>query len=133
MKHQADFDVVNVESKDGSQQRRVGLVGILSSDPALYAQFKSPGPFGGATLTDPWETLREYKHRLENGEKCDVVVPLEHLYVPDDHITCEQFDFPVILSGHDHHKVDEMVSGTRLIKPGPIKCSLFDDTQLILM
>jgi hypothetical protein len=28
------------------------------------------------------------------------------------------FDFPVILSGHDHHRVDEVVEGTRLLKPG---------------
>ena len=42
----------------------------------------------------------------------------KHLYVPDDHKTCREFDFPVVLSGHDHHRVDEVVEGTRLLKPG---------------
>jgi 2',3'-cyclic-nucleotide 2'-phosphodiesterase (5'-nucleotidase family) len=52
------------------------------------------------------------------GYECDTILPLQHLYVPDDHITCRDFDFPVILSGHDHHRVDEIVEGTRLLKPG---------------
>lgn len=47
-----------------------------------------------------------------------MVIPLQHLYVPDDHKTCREFDFPVILSGHDHHRVNEVVDGTRLLKPG---------------
>lgn len=49
---------------------------------------------------------------------CDLVIPLQHLYTPEDHMTCRDFEFPVILSGHDHHKVDQTVDGTRLIKPG---------------
>jgi hypothetical protein len=46
------------------------------------------------------------------------VIPLQHTYVPDDHKTCREFDFPVVLSGHDHHRVDQVVDGTRLLKPG---------------
>ena len=37
-----------------------------------------------------------------------MVLPLQHLYCPDDHKTCREFDFPVIMSGHDHHRVDEV-------------------------
>lgn len=33
-------------------------------------------------------------------------------------MTCKRFDFPVIFSGHDHHVVDRVVSGSRLVKPG---------------
>jgi 2',3'-cyclic-nucleotide 2'-phosphodiesterase (5'-nucleotidase family) len=63
--------------------------------------------------------LREYKEILESAPlNCDLVIPLQHLYVPDDHKTCRDFDFPVILSGHDHHRVDEVVEGSRLLKPG---------------
>ena len=47
-----------------------------------------------------------------------MVLPLCHLYEFQDERTCEELDFPVILSGHDHHRVDRMVSGTRLLKPG---------------
>jgi len=119
MEHQKAYDVIEVTSEDGSQCRRVGLVAVLSDDPGLYAQFKAPGAFGGATIACPWETLREYKALLEGpAERCDVVLPLQHTYVPDDHRTCREFDFPVVLSGHDHHRVDEVVEGTRLLKPG---------------
>eukprot|EP00565_Helicotheca_tamesis_P002962 CAMPEP_0185739786 /NCGR_PEP_ID=MMETSP1171-20130828/36254_1 /TAXON_ID=374046 /ORGANISM="Helicotheca tamensis, Strain CCMP826" /LENGTH=661 /DNA_ID=CAMNT_0028411441 /DNA_START=136 /DNA_END=2121 /DNA_ORIENTATION=+ len=118
MDHQEPYDVVEITSADGTNTRRVGLAAVLSDDPDLYSSFRSPGAFGGATIRDPWETLREYKEILENDENCDVVLPLQHTYVPDDHKTCKEFDFPVILSGHDHHKVDEIVDGTRLLKPG---------------
>jgi hypothetical protein len=119
MESQQEYDVIEIESPDGKNKRKVGLVAVLSNDPGLYSHFKAPGAFGGATITDPWEALRKYKTILEGPEhSCDLVVPLQHLYVPDDHKTCRDFDFPVILSGHDHHRVDEVVEGTRLIKPG---------------
>lgn len=118
MDAQVEYDVVDVVSPDGSNHRKIGLCAVLSDDPALYSQFKEPGAFGGATVTDPWEALTKYKRILEEEEGCDLVLPLQHLYVPDDHKTCRQFDFPVVLSGHDHHRVDEVVEGTRLIKPG---------------
>eukprot|EP00980_Cylindrotheca_fusiformis_P014769 scaffold4026_cov117-Cylindrotheca_fusiformis.AAC.4 len=119
MDAQQEFDVVEVCSPDGTNKRKVGLVAVLSDDPALYAQFKPPGAFGGATIDDPWKTLERLKVKLEGPEyNCDTIIPLQHTYVPDDHKTCRQFDFPVVLSGHDHHRVDEVVEGTRLLKPG---------------
>lgn len=119
MDHQKPFEIVEIVSPDGANKRRVGLVAVLSDDPGLYSQFKSPGAFGGATIRDPWDTLAEYKELLEGPEyNCDVVLPLQHTYVPDDYKTCREFDFPVVLSGHDHHRVDEVVEGTRLLKPG---------------
>lgn len=116
MDAQQEYDIVEVKSPDGSQTRRLGLIGVLSDDPALYAQFKEPGAFGGATITNPWEALKKYQDMLQ--DQTDFILPLQHLYVPDDHITCERFDFPVVLSGHDHHRVDNVVHGTRLLKPG---------------
>jgi len=116
---QQDYEILQVASADGSQQRRIGLVGVLSDDPDLYSHFKAPGAFGGATIDNPWDTLAEYKEKLEGPNyDCDMILPLQHLYVPDDHKTCRLFDFPVILSGHDHHRVDEVIDGTRLLKPG---------------
>ena len=118
MDHQKEFDVVEISSPDGSNTRKVGLVAVLSDDPKLYEQFKG-GPFGGATIDCPWETLERLKIQLEGPEyACDTIIPMQHTYVPDDHKTCHMFDFPVILSGHDHHRVDEVVEGTRLLKPG---------------
>jgi 2',3'-cyclic-nucleotide 2'-phosphodiesterase (5'-nucleotidase family) len=119
MEYQKPFEILEVTSPDGSQTRKVGLIAVLSNDPALYKHFRDPGPFGGAKILDPWETLKEYKEMLENPPySCDLVIPLQHMYVPDDHKTCHMFDFPVILSGHDHHRVDETIEGSRLLKPG---------------
>ncbi|KAG7349291.1 calcineurin-like phosphoesterase [Nitzschia inconspicua] len=120
MDAQEEFDIVEVCSPDGSNIRKVGLVAVLSNDPKLYEHFKG-GAFGGASIDDPWETLTRLQKKLmgpDSEYKCDTIIPLQHLYVPDDHITCKTFDFPVILSGHDHHRVDEVVDGTRLLKPG---------------
>ena len=119
MDAQEEFDVLEICSPDGSNTRKVGLVAVLSNDPKLYEHFEAPGAFGGATIADPWETLKKYKALLEGPDyQCDMILPLQHLYVPDDHKTCRDFDFPIILSGHDHHRVDEVVEGTRLLKPG---------------
>lgn len=119
MDHQKEFDVVEVTSPDGSNKRKVGLVAVLSNDPKLYEQFKAPGAFGGATIDDPWKTLERLKIQLEGPKySCDTIIPMQHTYVPDDHKTCRMFDFPVLLSGHDHHRVDEVIDGTRLLKPG---------------
>ena len=38
--------------------------------------------------------------------------------VPQDKATCERFDFPLVISGHDHHRVDAVYHGTRLVKAG---------------
>ncbi|KAI2493470.1 hypothetical protein MHU86_21088 [Fragilaria crotonensis] len=67
MKHQVPFEIIEVPSPDGSHCRRVGLIAVLSDDPALYRQFDAPGAFGGATIRNPWEVLKEYKEMLEGA------------------------------------------------------------------
>lgn len=111
---QVDSEVIELESPDGSNKRRVGLMGILTNSPSLYR----PGAFGGATIEDPWETMALYNRKLREEQGCDLVLPLCHLYEPQDERTCHEFDFPLILGGHDHHVVDRTVAGTRLLKPG---------------
>jgi len=110
---QVDHDVVTVVSSDGSNSRKVGMIGVLSNTPSLY----KPGAFGGATIDDPWECMASYTAKLR-GAGCDMVLPLCHLYEFQDERTCAELDVPVVLSGHDHHRVDRMVEGTRLLKPG---------------
>lgn len=61
--------------------------------------------------------MAKFKPRLE-AEGADLVIPLCHLYEPQDERTAREFDFPIILSGHDHHVVDKVVSGSRILKPG---------------
>ena len=48
-----DRAIVTVESPDGSNRRKVGMMGVLSNSPSLY----KPGYFGGATIEDPWEVM----------------------------------------------------------------------------
>jgi len=112
-KCQTDKLIIDVSSADGSHTRRVGLLAVLSDAKSLY----KPGAFGGATIEDPWQTLADYKQRLE-AEGVDMVLPLCHLYEAQDEKTCREFDFPVVLSGHDHHVVDRVYEGTRILKPG---------------
>ena len=111
---QVDRAVIEIVSPDGSNKRKLGMLGALSNSESLY----KPGAFGGATIDDPWECMKEYNAKLKNEDGCDMVLPLCHLYEPQDERTCREFDFPVIMSGHDHHRVDRVVSGTRLLKPG---------------
>mmetsp|Transcript_54264 Transcript_54264/g.126338 ORF Transcript_54264/g.126338 Transcript_54264/m.126338 type:complete len:612 (+) Transcript_54264:138-1973(+) len=111
---QVDAEVIEVSSLDRSNVRKIGLIGILSSSPSLYR----PNAFAGATIEDPWECIAKYKKKLEEERGCDVVVPLCHLYEPQDERTCREFDVPLVLSGHDHHVVDRTINGTRLLKPG---------------
>jgi len=113
-KCQKAFETVQVSSADGSNVRKVGMVAVLSGEPMLY----KPGAFGGAVIEDPWETMAKYKQLLEREHRCDLVLPLCHLYEPQDEKTAREFDFPVVLSGHDHHRVDRVVEGTRILKPG---------------
>ena len=59
--------------------------------------------------------MKEYNDKLKNEDGCDMVLPLCHLYEFQDERTCNEFDFPVIMSGHDHHRVDRVINGTRLV------------------
>lgn len=113
-KCQKDVEIIEIASADGTNKRSIGMIGILSNSPSLYR----PNAFGGATIDDPWETIAEYKTKLEDEQGVDVVIPLCHLYEPQDERTCKEFDFPLILSGHDHHVVDRTLENTRLLKPG---------------
>lgn len=126
MKWQVDQDIIEVRSADGSHKRKVGLISMLTNTPGLYR----PNAFGGAKIDDPWVTAKIYCEKLKKEENVDVIVPLCHLYEPQDEKTCKEFDFPVVISGHDHHTVDRMISGSRLVKAGSDghKCAIVDIT-----
>lgn len=111
---QVPFATFSVRSADATNVRTVGMLAVLTNEKSLYG----PGAFGGATIEDPWETLGMYKQRLEANEGVDLVIPLCHLYESQDNKTASLFDFPVILSGHDHHHLDRVANGSRILKPG---------------
>lgn len=112
MEAQKQYFRFDAKSPDKAQSKRIGLCAVLTDSAQLY----KPGAFGGATISDPWKALEKCAHEILVD--CDLVIPFEHLYEPDDERTCSEFDFPVVFSGHDHHRVDRMISGTRLLKPG---------------
>jgi hypothetical protein len=129
--HSKDHVLVAATSPDGSQTRRLGLIGILSKSAILYGhQIRVPDD---VDIDDPWDTMERYIAKLTDPSaaaeaRADVVVPLCHLYENQDNVTCERFDIPVVLSGHDHHCVDRVHQGTRLLKAGQnAKCAVILD------
>ena len=118
---QIDHKVFTLRVKDDSAGnnnattiKKIALLGILTNDPSVVP----PGAFGGATVDDPWDTMREYRNRLYQHDGVDLVVPICHLYEAQDERTMAEFDFPLILGGHDHHVVNQTIDGTLLLKPG---------------
>ena len=61
-KCQVDRAVIEVNSPDGSNNRKLGMLGVLSNSESLY----KPNAFGGATIDDPWECMKEYNKKLKN-------------------------------------------------------------------
>ena len=79
------------------QRRRVGLVGLVSTDPALYSCQQS-SPFGGALATaePPAQALARLRNLLMESHGCDLVVPV--CFLPED-------------SGEDFALVQSLVDG----------------------
>ena len=48
-----DHAVLELVSPDGTNSRKLGMIGVVSNTPELY----KPGAFGGATIEDPWECM----------------------------------------------------------------------------
>jgi 2',3'-cyclic-nucleotide 2'-phosphodiesterase (5'-nucleotidase family) len=109
-KCQVDYDVIAIQN--GDHVRQIALLGILTNSKSLYP----PGSFNGAVIDDPWESMSHYNDMLAGN--VDLVLPICHLYEAQDERTAAEFDFPLILGGHDHHPVDRIINGTRLLKPG---------------
>jgi 2',3'-cyclic-nucleotide 2'-phosphodiesterase (5'-nucleotidase family) len=107
---QVDYDVIAIQNQD--HVRQIALLGILTNSKSLYP----PGSFNGAVIDDPWESMNHYNNMLAGS--VDLVLPICHLYEAQDARTAAEFDFPLILGGHDHHPVDRIINGTRLLKPG---------------
>jgi 2',3'-cyclic-nucleotide 2'-phosphodiesterase (5'-nucleotidase family) len=116
-----------VEVSNGLHKRKVGLLGLLSSDMSLYTNGLD---FGGATIDDPNEKLAEFKKRLVEDEGVDFVLPMMHQYVSEDRVTCSKDLVPLILGGHDHHVFTEKIESTQVLKAGQDahKCLIVDIT-----
>jgi 2',3'-cyclic-nucleotide 2'-phosphodiesterase (5'-nucleotidase family) len=112
----APHDVVTVTGADG-RSVRVGLVGVVMTDPAVYRL----APFGGATLEPANEAALREARRLVADERCACVIPVTHQPVADDRQLARAAmtpRFPVVIGGHEHVVFDETVEGTRIVKAG---------------
>jgi len=115
-------DIVTVGRNDG-KQKRVGLLGLLTHEPALYR----PNSFAGATVepiipaTERF-LAKEYDGDGDGDHHVDLWIPLTHQSVKHDREFARHFGpsrFPVILGGHDHEAFDETTQeGTRIVKAG---------------
>ncbi len=112
----ATHDVVTVTGK-GGRSVRVGLVGVVMTDPAVYRL----APFGGARLEPANQAaLREAQWLLGDGG-CACVIPVTHQPMEDDRELSRapmMPRFPVVLGGHEHVVFDETVQGTQIVKAG---------------
>lgn len=96
-----------IEVTNGSQSRRVGLLGLLCGDQGIYLT----GAFDGAaeSLQLVNETAVQFHHQLKNNDAVDLVLPLTHQDIADDRLLAEMNEadgktplFPIILGAHDH-------------------------------
>jgi NADPH:quinone reductase-like Zn-dependent oxidoreductase/2',3'-cyclic-nucleotide 2'-phosphodiesterase (5'-nucleotidase family) len=96
---------------------RVGLVGVVMTDPATYHR----SPFGGGAMTPANDAAREEAKRLVSAEGCACVIPLTHQTLAEDRDLARaqrEPPFPVIIGGHEHVVDLEELEGTWLVKAG---------------
>ena len=112
----AASDVVTVTG-GGGRSVRVGLVGVLMTDPAVYRL----APFGGARLEPANEAAVREARRLLSGARCDCVIPVTHQSIAEDRELARAAvvpPFPVVVGGHEHVVFTENVEGTWIVKAG---------------
>ena len=68
------FKILEVKGTHEQQVRKVGLIGLLTEDKALYRQ----GAFGNATIEPVIDAAIKWKKILEEEHGCDLVVPMTH-------------------------------------------------------
>jgi 5'-nucleotidase len=109
-------DVVTVTSRAG-RPLRVGLVGVVMSDPSVYRRT----PFGGAAIRPANEAALGEARRLLREERCACVIPITHQPIEDDRALARADvspPFPVIVGGHEHVPEMEQVGSTWIVKAG---------------
>jgi 2',3'-cyclic-nucleotide 2'-phosphodiesterase (5'-nucleotidase family) len=109
-------DVVEVHGP-GGRVVRVGLVGVVMNDPAVYRS----APFGGAGLGSPNEAVLRETAQLTRTDGCACVVAVTHQAIADDRalaLDAPRLALPAIIGGHEHAVFVEQDSGTWIVKAG---------------
>jgi 2',3'-cyclic-nucleotide 2'-phosphodiesterase (5'-nucleotidase family) len=111
-----ESDVVEV-CRPGGRRVRVGLVGVVMEDPAVY---RAP-PFGGAQLEPANAAVLRVAATLVRERGCACVVPLTHQPIDLDRELARQAAgaaLAVIVGGHEHVPFLETIAGTHVVKAG---------------
>jgi 2',3'-cyclic-nucleotide 2'-phosphodiesterase (5'-nucleotidase family) len=101
----------------GTRRVRVGLVGVVMDDPAVYR----PRPFDGTALVPPNDAAIRAAMHLVAEEGCACVLPLTHQALDADRALAKDPRaprFPVIIGGHEHTPTLERIDGSWLVKAG---------------
>jgi 2',3'-cyclic-nucleotide 2'-phosphodiesterase (5'-nucleotidase family)/Ca2+-binding EF-hand superfamily protein len=111
-----EYEILTVESKrDPSVKKKVALLGLLTTDPALYR----PGRFAECTMEPVVDAAVRLVDKLRKN--CDLILPMIHQSITEDKELCRKLPAgfcPLILGGHEHEPFDAVESGTRIIKTG---------------
>jgi 2',3'-cyclic-nucleotide 2'-phosphodiesterase (5'-nucleotidase family) len=115
-------------ARTGGRRVRVGIVGVVMDDEAVYRR----APFGGASLVSANTAALAEAARLLAEERCACVVPITHQPIDDDRALAraptarpreagrgqDEAMFPIIVGGHEHVVFVEQVEGTWIVKAG---------------
>ena len=101
----------------GARTLKVGLVGVVMTDAAVYRR----PPFGGCALELANDAVLREAAILRDREHCDLVIPITHQAMKDDReliMAAASSPFPLILGGHEHDVHVERDDGTWIVKAG---------------
>jgi 2',3'-cyclic-nucleotide 2'-phosphodiesterase (5'-nucleotidase family) len=109
-------DIVDL-ALPGARTVRVGLVGVVMSDAAVY---RAP-PFGGVALLDAETSAVGEAERLSRDFGCACVIPVTHQAMKDDRALARAWrspPLPLIVGGHEHTVILEREGDVWIVKAG---------------
>lgn len=114
--------VHNITSNSGKKDARsVAFLGLCIGGGNFKAVYRDSA-FGGAheTMVPVLEAGTSMHATLQSelGDRLDAVIPVTHQDMPEDRELAETGLFPVIVAGHDHDLMHEVVNGCPIVKAG---------------
>lgn len=92
---------------------RVCLIGLLTTTTPALSRTE-----GQVVFSDVIETASQTADELRKKESCHAVIGLTHLTLEEDRQLARTGKVDVILGGHDHYVVSEVVGKTPILKAG---------------
>jgi len=104
------FDVIEI-----GEGIRVGVLGLLSSDPRIFVDRK----FKGCPINAVVESAKHWTRTLKNEHGVQHFIALSHQSIDHDRELAGAIEgLHVIIGGHEHNAFDEKVNGCRIFKSG---------------